>query len=331
MLKRLDPTARTMLAQVGQPRLAAVLAAAGSGACSLGWRWLWLAVALAGNLGWRRCWLPRLPKGVTVRLRLREYCTSPKRLAWAKANGCPWGVLDWSGTINPCALAAAGGHLEVLQWAREHDCPWDFRTCYSAAEGGHLEVLKWALEHHCPWGAATCAAAAQSGHLEVFKWAREQHCPWDHRTRHCAAEGGHLKVLLWLDEQGRGGGGACERHDLLRGLGSCSSDIALFKIFVGVCSVSSAHAHDRMTLCYTLHGEARRGGLNFNRGEYAVEVDALRRIPRAELVRTLRGHRGARAFGAPAPAPASATTAAPAAPAPAAAPAAVQSLAEAIK
>ena len=26
-----------------------------------------------------------------------------------------------------CARAVAGGHLEVLHWAREHDCPWDQR------------------------------------------------------------------------------------------------------------------------------------------------------------------------------------------------------------
>ena len=65
VLERLDPTARTMLAQVGKPWLAAVLASG----------------------------LPRLPQGVMVRLRLRDFCTSAERLAWAKANGCPW----WDG------------------------------------------------------------------------------------------------------------------------------------------------------------------------------------------------------------------------------------------
>jgi hypothetical protein len=49
VLKRLDPVDRTMLAQVGRPWRAAVLAAAGGG---------------DGSLGSRRCWLPRLPKGV---------------------------------------------------------------------------------------------------------------------------------------------------------------------------------------------------------------------------------------------------------------------------
>jgi len=65
VLQRLDPTARTMLAQEGRPWLAAVLASG----------------------------LPRLPPGVTVRLQLREFCTSAERLARAKANGCSW----WDG------------------------------------------------------------------------------------------------------------------------------------------------------------------------------------------------------------------------------------------
>ena len=133
VLKRLDPTDRTMLAQVGRP---------------------WLATVLASGL-------PRLPRGVRVRLQLREFCTSPERLAWAKANGCPWGGSGWRGCwiwpywTNPCALAARGGHLEALQWARNHGCPWDEWTCQYAARGGHLEVLRWARAHGCPSGGAS--------------------------------------------------------------------------------------------------------------------------------------------------------------------------------
>jgi hypothetical protein len=61
VLKRLDSVDRTMVAQVGRP---------------------WLASVLASGL-------PRLPK-LRVRLRLEEFCTSVERLAWAKANGCLW-------------------------------------------------------------------------------------------------------------------------------------------------------------------------------------------------------------------------------------------------
>jgi hypothetical protein len=68
--------------------------------------------------------------------------------------------------------------VEVLRWARVHDCPWDEGTCHHAAWGGHLDVLKWAREHNCPWNEATCCFAAYNGHLEVLWWARENGCPW---------------------------------------------------------------------------------------------------------------------------------------------------------
>jgi hypothetical protein len=41
-------------------------------------------------------------------------------------------------------VAAYGGHLEVLQWARTNGCPWDETTCARAAMCEHLEVLQWA-------------------------------------------------------------------------------------------------------------------------------------------------------------------------------------------
>jgi hypothetical protein len=70
----------------------------------------------------------------------------------------------------------------VLKWAREHDCPWDFRTCAWAAGDGHLDVWKWAREHGCPWDEMTTECAAAGGHLEVLRWARERGCEWDKRT-----------------------------------------------------------------------------------------------------------------------------------------------------
>jgi hypothetical protein len=64
VLERLNPRSLTLFAQVGKACRAAVVASG----------------------------LPRLPTGVTGRLQLRLFCTSVVRLAWAKANGCPWGV-----------------------------------------------------------------------------------------------------------------------------------------------------------------------------------------------------------------------------------------------
>ena len=80
VLRRLGPTDRTMLAQVG---------------------WVWSAAVLASGF-------PRWPTGSTVRLRLRDFCTSVERLSWARANGLCWVVpnLDYTGLNSPCAFAA---------------------------------------------------------------------------------------------------------------------------------------------------------------------------------------------------------------------------------
>ena len=171
VLRRLDPADRAVLAQVGQIFL--------------------IAVATAGSD------LPWGGKSAGVPLKLKEFCGSVARLAWAKANGCPWGE------ERICAYVAMGGKLKVLIWAREHGCPWEWTTCSAAAEGGHLEVLKWARGvRHCPWNSVTCQDAAAHGHLEVLQWARELHCPWNSWTTKRAAEGGHLEVLKWARTNG---------------------------------------------------------------------------------------------------------------------------------
>ncbi|QDZ25672.1 hypothetical protein A3770_18p81900 [Chloropicon primus] len=122
-------------------------------------------------------------------------------LEWLGSEGCRF---DWS----TCSSAARGGHLDVLKWLRSQDppCPWNWRTCEYAAGGGHLAVLQWARSQDppCPWGDEdTCWRAAQGGHLDVLKWARSQDppCPWDWKTCWRAVRGGHLDVLKWARSQ----------------------------------------------------------------------------------------------------------------------------------
>jgi hypothetical protein len=102
-----------------------------------------------------------------ARLNVKDFVVSSRLLAWAKENGCPCGPLE----PRVCAAAAAGGYLEVLKWAREHDCRWDEMSCANAAEGGHLETLQWARENGCEWDWQTTANAAKGGHLELLQWA----------------------------------------------------------------------------------------------------------------------------------------------------------------
>ena len=89
---------------------------------------------------------------------------------WARENECPLVARSYSGGwgIRVCHLAAAGGHLEVLIWAREHGCPWE------EEEPGEYDDLVWTP--YC------CALAAEGGHLEVLRWLRFGStiaCPWD--------------------------------------------------------------------------------------------------------------------------------------------------------
>ena len=67
----------------------------------------------------------------------------------AQEHGCPWGE-------STCAAPLRA--VTVLRWAREQGCPWDesiddfdfdFDCCALAARGGHLEVLMWLREHGC--------------------------------------------------------------------------------------------------------------------------------------------------------------------------------------
>ena len=45
--------------------------------------------------------------------------------------------------------------LAVLQWVRANGGPWDEETCANAAWGGHLDVLQWARENG--WGGNAAA------------------------------------------------------------------------------------------------------------------------------------------------------------------------------
>ena len=78
--------------------------------------------------------------------------------------------------------AAKGGHLEVLQWARQNGCPWDNNAAREGhllvrgtrAGTRHLEVLQWARQNGCPWDVRSCIYSAQNrGHLDVLQWLRE--------------------------------------------------------------------------------------------------------------------------------------------------------------
>ena len=68
---------------------------------------------------------------------------------------------------DPCAYAAFGGKLKVLQWLRSNGCPWNSRTCENAARLGRFKTLCWALENGCPWDVEECYRTADH---EIKEW-----------------------------------------------------------------------------------------------------------------------------------------------------------------
>jgi hypothetical protein len=55
---------------------------------------------------------------------------------------------DWFSKLG--WLAAKHGKIESLKWLRAKSCTWNFLTCDGAAAGGHLEVLQRARENGSP-------------------------------------------------------------------------------------------------------------------------------------------------------------------------------------
>lgn len=101
-----------------------------------------------------------------------------------------------------CKRAAFDGHLQCLDYAREHGCPWDFQTCAVAARNGNMNCLAYAHERGCPWDVRTCAFAVLNGRLHCLIYAHERGCPWDSSICACAALTGHMDCLAYATHHG---------------------------------------------------------------------------------------------------------------------------------
>ena len=70
-----------------------------------------------------------------------------------------------------CTEAAKNGHLEVLIWLRDNNCPWNEYACTFAAASGHLEVLIWLHTNNCPLNKSECVKyATQNNHQHITDW-----------------------------------------------------------------------------------------------------------------------------------------------------------------
>jgi hypothetical protein len=114
-----------------------------------------------------------------------------------------------------CAAAAAGGHVELLEWLHfEKNAPWDMTVVQAAVRGGHLTVLRWL----CPFilqrefalivvsQKVIILTAIQHGHLEIVQWVygrmdgKGPPCKDDNYADFliASAKYGQLAVLKWL-------------------------------------------------------------------------------------------------------------------------------------
>jgi Ankyrin repeats (many copies) len=81
--------------------------------------------------------------------------------------------LKW--TPHRTELCVRYNKLELLQWLREHGCPWDAQNiCHNAALRGNVEMLQWLSTVTGPWSSAVKEDlmwfAGVNNELEAVKW-----------------------------------------------------------------------------------------------------------------------------------------------------------------
>ncbi len=93
-----------------------------------------------------------------------------------------------------CAHAAAGGHLQTLQWLRAKGCNWSSSTFWSAVGNDHFLVARWSFENGCAWDDGY-SQPAQS--LHMLKWLCASNIPIPYGTcSHFAACHDEINVCL---------------------------------------------------------------------------------------------------------------------------------------
>jgi hypothetical protein len=95
-------------------------------------------------------------------------------------------------------VAAYFGYLAMLQLLEKYGYYWDDVANYAAA-GGHVECIEWALDQELTIDESTCKYAAGFGQLETLQWLRLGGCPWDEDTTKYASTD---EIYNWAKSNG---------------------------------------------------------------------------------------------------------------------------------
>lgn len=98
--------------------------------------------------------------------------------------------------------AAKFGQLDIVKWLvlEPNNAPLHQTTMAFAASRGHLHVVQWLYEIDCPYSSIVMDWAARGGHLHIIEWLHSKNKECSSNTMDSAAYNGHLKVMKWLEQ-----------------------------------------------------------------------------------------------------------------------------------
>lgn len=114
------------------------------------------------------------------------------------------------------SAAASQGQLHVLEYLHNvAKCPWDSDTTFAAAAGGHLETVQYALSNGCPWTPDMFIEATKNGHRNIINYAYDTEVPnvepslcfWDVINLRAVVDEAikreHIHIIKWFGIDGR--------------------------------------------------------------------------------------------------------------------------------
>ncbi len=96
--------------------------------------------------------------------------------------------------------AAKEGNLKELMQARNNDEEWNHHTYAAAAAGGHLDIIQYLRKKGCSWDIETTRASANGGHLDTLKWVLSKGCKIDSTIFNGVIRNGKVDIVIWLHD-----------------------------------------------------------------------------------------------------------------------------------